>query len=138
MIRRPPRSTRTDTLFPYTTLFRSGAGEHRHRLQLHRLHECHPRFRRVHGRGTEERSVSGHAGGVCRPPAPERELLGGRARAAQQGVDAPEELICRGGRATRFRPAPPRPIILEANPSAIPSLIRIYASVLFLKKKNKN
>src|SRR3546814_12849029 len=33
MIRRPPRSTRTDTLFPYTTLFRSdaelvvGAGE---------------------------------------------------------------------------------------------------------------
>src|SRR3546814_12420253 len=26
MIRRPPRSTRTDTLFPYTTLFRSWAG----------------------------------------------------------------------------------------------------------------
>src|SRR3546814_9981786 len=32
MIRRPPRSTRTDTLFPYTTLFRSGLAfyEHRH------------------------------------------------------------------------------------------------------------
>src|SRR3546814_5721255 len=29
MIRRPPRSTRTDTLFPYTTLFRS--------IVLHRL-----------------------------------------------------------------------------------------------------
>src|SRR3546814_14870304 len=29
MIRRPPRSTRTDTLFPYTTLFRSSlAGPH--------------------------------------------------------------------------------------------------------------
>src|SRR3546814_18899046 len=27
MIRRPPRSTRTDTLFPYTTLFRSDLGE---------------------------------------------------------------------------------------------------------------
>src|SRR3546814_11946968 len=27
MIRRPPRSTRTDTLFPYTTLFRSDGGE---------------------------------------------------------------------------------------------------------------
>src|SRR3546814_19069559 len=26
MIRRPPRSTRTDTLFPYTTLFRSSRG----------------------------------------------------------------------------------------------------------------
>src|SRR3546814_8735949 len=29
MIRRPPRSTRTDTLFPYTTLFRSAAIAHR-------------------------------------------------------------------------------------------------------------
>src|SRR3546814_8076846 len=29
MIRRPPRSTRTDTLFPYTTLFRSRAGRRR-------------------------------------------------------------------------------------------------------------
>src|SRR3546814_5610489 len=29
MIRRPPRSTRTDTLFPYTTLFRSIAPEQR-------------------------------------------------------------------------------------------------------------
>src|SRR3546814_15763350 len=28
MIRRPPRSTRTDTLFPYTTLFRSVEGIH--------------------------------------------------------------------------------------------------------------
>src|SRR3546814_8232266 len=28
MIRRPPRSTRTDTLFPYTTLFRSSDREH--------------------------------------------------------------------------------------------------------------
>src|SRR3546814_5019467 len=27
MIRRPPRSTRTDTLFPYTTLFRSAVDE---------------------------------------------------------------------------------------------------------------
>src|SRR3546814_20352302 len=34
MIRRPPRSTRTDTLFPYTTLFRSGR---RRRLLLRRL-----------------------------------------------------------------------------------------------------
>src|SRR3546814_10981857 len=31
MIRRPPRSTRTDTLLPYTTLFRS------HRSQFHAL-----------------------------------------------------------------------------------------------------
>src|SRR3546814_15516467 len=44
MIRRPPRSTRTDTLFPYTTLFRSPAG-------------AAPRSEVV-GRGTGARPVS--------------------------------------------------------------------------------
>src|SRR3546814_4186557 len=39
MIRRPPRSTRTDTLFPYTTLFRSG----------HCRCPCHRRRRRRRG-----------------------------------------------------------------------------------------
>src|SRR3546814_14947432 len=34
MIRRPPRSTRTDTLFPYTTLFRSCNGCE---LEIHAL-----------------------------------------------------------------------------------------------------
>src|SRR3546814_11360879 len=33
MIRRPPRSTRTDTLFPYTTLFRSDVGHTLARLE---------------------------------------------------------------------------------------------------------
>src|SRR3546814_20951012 len=36
MIRRPPRSTRTDTLFPYTTLFRSGLGDD---VTLHAAHQ---------------------------------------------------------------------------------------------------
>src|SRR3546814_19890799 len=42
MIRRPPRSTRTDTLFPYTTLFRS--------VRLHRPHAAgaRPRLGVVH------------------------------------------------------------------------------------------
>src|SRR3546814_10816119 len=35
MIRRPPRSTRTDTLFPYTTLFRS--------IACNELHGLNPR-----------------------------------------------------------------------------------------------
>src|SRR3546814_13430956 len=35
MVRRPPRSTRTDTLFPYTTLFRSG----RHRAAVEQRSE---------------------------------------------------------------------------------------------------
>src|SRR3546814_10864038 len=34
MIRRPPRSTRTDTLFPYTTLFRSCSKRRFPRLSL--------------------------------------------------------------------------------------------------------
>src|SRR3546814_15767654 len=49
MIRRPPRSTRTDTLFPYTTLFRSrrfsafGSGDHAKtvRQRNHRPHARH-------------------------------------------------------------------------------------------------
>src|SRR3546814_8076042 len=41
MIRRPPRSTRTDTLFPYTTLFRSarcGGSRHWHAAVQSRLY----------------------------------------------------------------------------------------------------
>src|SRR3546814_5487983 len=59
MIRRPPRSTRTDTLFPYTTLFRSpwlrqcperhphggGVGGRRRRRPLHRGHASAAAFR---------------------------------------------------------------------------------------------
>src|SRR3546814_5036306 len=43
MLRRPPRSTRTDTLFPYTTLFRAlrpgrnGNQRQRHRRERHRV-----------------------------------------------------------------------------------------------------
>src|SRR3546814_1364033 len=35
MIRRPPRSTRTDTLFPYTTLFRSDIKRPRQDIRRH-------------------------------------------------------------------------------------------------------
>src|SRR3546814_8575159 len=58
MIRRPPRSTRTDTLFPYTTLFRSarsaqddaaGVGKLRRRLG-HRCREA-AQDRRRRGEG---------------------------------------------------------------------------------------
>src|SRR3546814_1080044 len=35
MIRRPPRSTRTDTLFPYTTLFRSPEVNHNYAREHH-------------------------------------------------------------------------------------------------------
>src|SRR3546814_8672356 len=48
MIRRPPRSTRTDTLFPYTTLFRSARhlASHRPRDRARRARAGQPRARR--------------------------------------------------------------------------------------------
>src|SRR3546814_10697134 len=65
MIRRPPRSTRTDTLFPYTTLFRSalpqtikppiegkerrdnGVGHHGRRLGQRLTYACMARRKRI-------------------------------------------------------------------------------------------
>src|SRR3546814_17774662 len=41
MLRRPPRSTRTDTLFPYTTLFRSRDVEQRGSIGFRALRRAH-------------------------------------------------------------------------------------------------
>src|SRR3546814_9964941 len=60
MIRRPPRSTRTDTLFPYTTLFRSQLRAHADhasgavQVQKHGVHTHHA------GRGAQVRSGLRH------------------------------------------------------------------------------
>src|SRR3546814_10415512 len=51
-IRRPPRSTRTDTLFPYTTLFRSHGG---HRPAGHAV-DRHEHLCRDRPRGRSRRS----------------------------------------------------------------------------------
>src|SRR3546814_4952131 len=65
MIRRPPRSTRTDTLFPYTTLFRSErdialANGLAHDVLGRTLDELPPQTRRlltaIHGRSEEHTS----------------------------------------------------------------------------------
>src|SRR3546814_13041132 len=48
MIRRPPRSTRTDTLFPYTTLFRSTSEGLRQRIGQHAIAAFVDRRGRVH------------------------------------------------------------------------------------------
>src|SRR3546814_2827425 len=82
MIRRPPRSTRTDTLFPYTTLFRS---------QVHglcRLHGPEARPLRIREAGAEQLlefayadapHLPAHAGGLARAPC--RKAAGSRRRA---------------------------------------------------------
>src|SRR3546814_19803765 len=66
MIRRPPRSTRTDTLFPYTTLFRSLPAAHRDTATVlsRPYHGSSPRARR---RGTAHTAPVWirRAGGHC-------------------------------------------------------------------------
>src|SRR3546814_4132065 len=48
MIRRPPRSTRTDTLFPYTTLFRSQVLDLQAHARLRQRGAGMPGRRRLH------------------------------------------------------------------------------------------
>src|SRR3546814_8481095 len=58
MIRRPPRSTRTDTLFPYTTLFRSyGTLNSR---QLRKLAEIARKYDRGYGHFTTRQNLQYH------------------------------------------------------------------------------
>src|SRR3546814_19136975 len=59
MIRRPPRSTRTDTLFPYTTLFRSVL--HRHLLGRFGVLDQQDGPRRHLAHGADHLGVSGVA-----------------------------------------------------------------------------
>src|SRR3546814_4784647 len=48
MIRRPPRSTRTDTLFPYTTLFRSSSCDCHSSQPSNCLAQSQPSFHQSH------------------------------------------------------------------------------------------
>src|SRR3546814_5234750 len=56
MIRRPPRSTRTDTLFPYTTLFRSRTPVHADRHLPDLAGDAHWRRRQPPWRSEEHTS----------------------------------------------------------------------------------
>src|SRR3546814_6076537 len=76
MIRRPPRSTRTDTLFPYTTLFRS----HRAARQL----------------STDRNSWHLPVGSGCRRPA--SRPCGDRDRFLVERTPQPRNRRCRVGR----------------------------------------
>src|SRR3546814_19309413 len=102
MIRRPPRSTRTDTLFPYTTLFRSPAGGERRREEVagarhagdHRaLEGSRPDARASlggRGRRLRARPRGGSLQGLTGPPAPiERLRLRRPARAQPDALPDP-------------------------------------------------
>src|SRR3546814_5310678 len=112
MLRRPPRSTRTDTLFPYTTLFRSSGvaqGLPDRRCFLGRLH------------GPRTRPASGKPERTCR-------LVQGRQ--AQALRVAPVQV--RGSRASARRHRS------EEHTSELQSLMRISYAVFCLKKKTTN
>src|SRR3546814_5293314 len=121
MIRPPPRSTRTDTPFPYTTLFRSPRRPRRparcHRLERARGVTLAAR-RAEHG---VERAVR-RAGGLHRPgrhdPADEH---------AGQGLpEGADDGLRRAG-----------PERSEEHTSELQSLMRISYAVFCLKKKKK-
>src|SRR3546814_8246192 len=125
MIRRPPRSTRTDTLFPYTTLFRS---QHRHAAKVEaaadaRSPDREPRLLaiaalREHARGKGEHVVQvdgvtveinggGHQIDAARR-APDRGggHLGRRhGRKLRRVNDDPGGFNCIGGRGAKAREA---------------------------------
>src|SRR3546814_7076769 len=109
MIRRPPRSTRTDTLFPYTTLFRS-------------------RRLRVVGRG---RPAAGRGGSQAQPEGPGRGPAAGQAVCRLPGTDE------RPAAADLLQQRPPHLSRSEEHTSELQSLMRISYAVFCLKKKKK-
>src|SRR3546814_1092567 len=140
MIRRPPRSTRTDTLFPYTTLFRSRgprvrlpegarrrAGRRLH-VDLH-LAQAGRGRQRVAGGQRDDRFGRG-AGRAPSGQVRAAALAEGCRRAAQ---GRPRAAAAGHGerRAARRRPRS------EEHTSELQSLMRISYAVFCLKKKKK-
>src|SRR3546814_1824783 len=149
MIRRPPRSTRTDTLFPYTTLFRSSV------LRLFVFFKAvlrqHPAERRRAGAafGKPVRAFGqafrrlGEAPGAQFPHIGDAEHNGPVVRILVAGKD--RQLIAFSGKALgRNRRRHPLRLGLqqpskgsEEHTSELQSLMRISYAGFCLKKKNK-
>src|SRR3546814_5499214 len=131
MVRRPPISTRTDTLFPYTTLFRSAFGR-RDRFQvgdeilaiLRRRHalQRHLAARRVGVGAKREEPVDG--------------LLGPYQIAVAQRLGVVVVVEGPGAPAEHAVQRRPRPVRSEEHTSELQSLMRISYAVFCLKKKN--
>src|SRR3546814_20497927 len=91
MIRRPPRSTRTDTLFPYTTLFRSGLRDPLRRWQRH--HRVGQSRHRLRG-GSAERHGAAQRPLRWRDGAETREAQNARGTETQGPLSLPESGPC--------------------------------------------
>src|SRR3546814_2755919 len=123
MIRRPPRSTRTDTLFPYTTLFRSARSSHRGRqkpLTSEQAWSPEPHPARLAAPLTYAKAEPRRAGLPGR--APERSVLEGGELAGAVGVAGFEGL----------EQVPRRS---EEHTSELQSLMRTSYAVFSLEKK---
>src|SRR3546814_2534461 len=133
MIRRPPRSTRTDTLFPYTTLFRSGQGAPMQRPGLRdRARHVDPPGMRLPRRDPPcpRRFVQPPAcAGIDRPLRPMRG--GGAGGYVGAGAETGIE------QAHRLQPLQRGPVRSEEHTSELQSLMRKSYAVFFLKKKQK-
>src|SRR3546814_13663995 len=111
MIRRPPRSTRPDTLFPYTTLFRSPALSRRAAAALAAAARAVP-LRPYRGAPETARDALGRPSAACRGRTASERLCprlrifgrGGRRRAARPAQRAPRR---RQGRGPPHPPPPP-------------------------------
>src|SRR3546814_5803496 len=127
MIRPPPRSTRTDTLFPYTTLFRSAEGFAGHgAVEDHRRDDAGRTQARTECRG----SPMAEWGSVDQAlalgaPAIASRHIGGRAGLIQEH---------KRGRIHEALPDPPA-LRSEENTSELQSLMRTPYSVFCFKKK---
>src|SRR3546814_4779346 len=133
MIRRPPRSNRTDTLFPYTTLFRSPNGRCRR----------HHRGVGEGRRSTRPREEGGRASRRRRSDRqgyPPSRWVGDPVRFQRRGADQQERgadrhpyLWSGGSRAARSQSYERS----EEHTSELQSLMRISYAVFCLKKKTK-
>src|SRR3546814_1431853 len=135
MIRRPPRSTRTDTLFPYTTLFRSTA----RRCSILR-ERASGRRKAVAGKDraallrNEEGAERSRFGMARRDE--QRDRVTDR-RMAGRGKDTDDAHPPRGAGVGRIDDAERRgPARSEEHTSELQSLMRISYAVFCLKKKN--
>src|SRR3546814_8497077 len=127
MIRRPPRSTRTDTLFPYTTLFRS-AIKVSELLQPALAVGHHRPIGDIDGEGLGEFETLGLA---ARDDL--AELLGGRAREHHRHQAGEVQRLF--GADTAMAEGALRRGRSEEHTSELQSLMRISYDVFCLKKK---
>src|SRR3546814_1307909 len=139
MIRRPPRSTRTDTLFPYTTLFRSEEGRRQRRGEEHRcvaLADGERAAELLLRQGAEDQAD--HRGRHRDGIEPHHEAEGADDIEQDEVDHGVVGRVGAQGREDQDAGIEQRPRRSEEHTSELQSLMRISYSALCLKKKKYN